>query len=481
MRRRREKNKLSRLNIARISVFRRFEIVFCKIWVFMNFRLFSITFTLVSCAGLLTCCHYLPANSPLPLTRIRTVAGTKDVRFKEVFGVAVDAAGAVYFSDGDTGKIWKYSNNQTALLTDKLDTPSGLAYDEKQNRLIVVDAGTSTVKAVNLTDGDVSLIAGIENRFGWLDGDAQNAIFNAPLGIAVDKDGKIYVADTYNNKIRYIADGKVFSFPANFNLPGGIAVAPDNALIIADSENRKIERLDQNGTLTTLAGNGDYAANDGLALKASFIEPLAVAINRKGVIYVADAGANVIRVLGGKTFFTVETLAGTSSGLVDGSLNEAKFIRPSGLAIGRDGTLFVADAGNAVLRAIEPENAEIGENVTPETVESLRLKADELKKAGEPRWTFNPPNRPRDIAGTFGEIRGEIKQPTEFARFHNGLDIANNYGEAVYLLRSEKILLPQAIENVGGDRELIRFPTIGYIHLRLGRDINEKSFGDPAI
>ncbi|MEO6587926.1 MAG: hypothetical protein ABIP06_01250, partial [Pyrinomonadaceae bacterium] len=108
-----------------------------------------------------------------------------------------------------------------------------------------------------------------------------------------------------------------------------------------------------------------------------------------------------------------------------------------------------------------------------------RFTPEEFRNLQPPRWTYNPPDAPRDVAGTLGEIRGEISGNAEKrAWFHNGLDIAGSYGETARFVRTEKVLRPVAVENFDTLRELVRMPTLGYIHIRLGRDKNAQVFND---
>ena len=120
----------------------------------------------------------------------------------------------------------------------------------------------------------------------------------------------------------------------------------------------------------------------------------------------------------------------------------------------------------------------IGKQITEEEKRSLRFKAEEFRQIGEPRWTYNPPDARRDIAGTLGEIRGEVNAENKPVWFHNGLDVAGNYGETTRFIRNEKVLNPLAAENFNTLRELVRMPTIGYIHIRLGRDKDNKIYDD---
>ncbi|MBK9527060.1 MAG: hypothetical protein IPO41_01755 [Acidobacteria bacterium] len=110
-----------------------------------------------------------------------------------------------------------------------------------------------------------------------------------------------------------------------------------------------------------------------------------------------------------------------------------------------------------------------------------RETAEEFRNAAPARWPYDPPTTKRDIAGTLGEIRGLVKPDDDNIWFHNGLDIAGNYGETARFIRDETVLRPIAVENFGTLRELIRMPTLGYIHIRLSRDQASTPFGDPRF
>ncbi|MBX7173228.1 MAG: SMP-30/gluconolactonase/LRE family protein [Pyrinomonadaceae bacterium] len=414
-----------------------------------------------------------------------TVAGLNR-EFGEPFGIAVDKKGSVYVSDGDAGKIFRVSREgKFDLVSDKFNTPSGMAFD-KDETLIIADSGTHTIKRLNIVNNEVTLIAGVENKHGFADGESLKALFNAPIGVSVSNDGKIFVTDTYNDKIRLIENGKVSTIAgstrgfsdgnateAKFDTPCGIALLTDSSLIIADTGNRRLRRIERDGKTTTLAGTGEQDSVDGFLLSSKFVEPTQITVNENGIIYVTDG--NSIRVIGRRTFPIVETITAQKRGLNDGKIFISQFNRPSGIASDNAGNIWVADSDNQLVRILTNEN--LGKTIKPEEITKLRYTAEEFRNLQQPRWTYNPPEAKRDIAGTLGEIRGEITEGKQ-AWFHNGLDIAGGYGEKAYFIRSEKVMEPIAVENFGGLRELIRLPTIGYIHLRLGRDKDEKTFSD---
>lgn len=422
------------------------------------------------------------------ISKTKTFAGISDdknKRFGEPFGAAFDKNGILYISDGEQGKILRvFDNERIEIVSDKFNTPSGIAFDE-ENFLIVADSGSHAIKRVNVENGEVLKLAGVEGNSGFADGEAVQSLFNAPIGVAV-AENKIYVADTYNDKIRVIENGKVstlagssqgfsdgLSNQAKFDTPTGIAVLSDGSLAVADLQNKRIRRIDASGNVSTLAGNGEQDASDDYPLQARFVAPTALTVDKHGALYIADG--NSVRVLGRGLFVYVETISTVRRGFADGSLRKAQFNRPSGLAFDPKGNLFVADSENQTIRILTGEN--LGIETTPEITRKLRFTPEEFRALQPARWTYNPPDAKRDVAGTLGEIRGEVADEKQ-TWFHNGLDIAGNFGETARFIRTEKVLQPIAAEGFGGLRERLRLPTIGYIHIRLGRDSAEKTFDD---
>ncbi len=422
---------------------------------------------------------------PAPFSRVHTILNEAE-KLGEPFGIAV-RDDEIFFSDGETGRIWKITNYKDfSVVTDKLDTPSAIAFDQNGD-LIVADSGTHTIKRVKILSGAIETVAGVEGQKGFADGDAGNALFNAPIGIAAAGD-KIFVADTYNDKIRVIENGQVSTLAggeqgladdrnglsAKFDTPCGIAVLKDESLIIADTGNNRLRRVESSGRTTTFAGRdkteeekkltNEKPILDGQISQARFIEPLAVSVDKAGVIYVADA--NSIRAVGRKSPNTIETISDTKRGFADGDMPTARFNRPSGLFADEQGNLFVADAENQAVRIFT--GTDLGREITEKEVEDLRFTPEEFRNLQPPRWSYDPPDALRDVAGTLGEVRGYIGEGTR-SWFHNGLDIAGEYGETARFVRSEKVLRPVAAENFATTREQIRMPTLGYIHINLGR------------
>jgi hypothetical protein len=138
--------------------------------------------------------------------------------------------------------------------------------------------------------------------------------------------------------------------------------------------------------------------------------------------------------------------------------------------------MLVADSENQLIRVFSTHGT--GSEITPEEKLKLRYTPEEFKALQPPRWPYDPPARPRDIAGTMGELRGEVTGADDFLRFHNGLDIAGSYGETARFIRDEKVLRPVAADSFETLRESIRMPTIGYVHIRIGRSPSGEPFPD---
>ncbi|HVF46781.1 MAG TPA: hypothetical protein VNA17_04375 [Pyrinomonadaceae bacterium] len=417
-----------------------------------------------------------------PLRFVSTIAGTNG-EFGEPFGIAVREDN-IYVSDGEHGRIWLIrAGTATVFASNGLETPSGISL-HPDGRLIVADSGSHTIKSVD-QNGVVGSVAGVEGRRGNVDGDAASALFNAPIGVAVTGDGRIAVADTYNDRIRIIDKGQVITLAgaqkgfadgaaghARFDTPSGIT-AWHEKLLVADTANRRLRVVESDGSVWTLAGSGEADLLDGLLAASAFVAPTALAIDVKGEIFVADGSA--VRQIGG-VIPAIVTISGDRRGIQDGPSIRSRFNRASGLAMDKAGRLLVADSENRLVRQFDFEDG--GPSISGEQIDLIRGTAETFRAIQPGRWPFDPPQTPRDIAGTLGEIRGEMTSVDSQVRFHNGLDIAGAYGETARFIRGEKVLMPVATENFGTLRELVRMPTLGYIHIRLGRDQSSTPFGD---
>ncbi len=432
-------------------------------------------------------CLSFGCGSSGPAYRLEKVSSvyTFEDKLAEPFGIAVHE-GKIYVSDGQNGRIVYFVPGEAEVRTlDGFDTPSGIAVDP-EGSILVADSGTNSIKRIGPL-GTPEPVAGRDGERGFADGEAGSALFNGPVGIAAFSDSRIAVADTYNDRIRIIENGEVRTIAGNskgfadgrgqearFDTPLGLAVWNDEKLLVADSGNRRIRVVEPDGRVWTLIGDGGYELRDGLPADASLVSPTAVTVTENGIIFIADG--NAVRAIGHRTFPYLETIAGGRRGWSDGTARVARFNRPSGLAA-INGQIFVADSDNGTVRSIAGVESGTKETAV-EQKSPIPFTPEEFRGLQPGRWPFEPPGRPREIAGTLGEIRGEIVDQTTEAWFHNGLDIPGAYGETARFIRDEKVLDPHAAQNFGTLRELIRMPTVGYVHIRLGRGSDGLAFAD---
>ncbi|MEB3197168.1 MAG: NHL repeat-containing protein [Candidatus Sericytochromatia bacterium] len=226
--------------------------------------------------------------------------------------------------------------------------------------LFVADTENNRIRRI-LPDGVVTTPAG--TQMGFKEGSYEVAQFATPLAVETLWNGTTYVSDGGNHRIRMVSwKGEVSTLAgstpgyadgagdlAKFAWPHGLALAPDGTLYVADSGNHRIRVISKEGTVSTLAGSEQGRA-DGQAGSARFSWPQGLALGSDGTLYVADSGNHCIRKVSREG--TVSTWAGSHQGAADGTGASAQFHSPAGLALHRDGTLYVADAGNHRIRKI---------------------------------------------------------------------------------------------------------------------------------
>lgn len=255
--------------------------------------------------------------------------------------------------------------------------PKSIAIDKTSGQIVIADTGSDTIRNLDPVTKAVTTIAGRYRGRRYRDpiskdGIGPKARLNHSQGIAVGRDGVIYFADSESHLIRRLdpltkavttiagngqrgsADGK--GREARFAHPMGLAVDAQNKLIIADYCNDAIRQLDlTTGEVTTIAGTREKAFADGPAMQAKFANPTDVAIDPQGKIIIADSGNNRIRSYDPKTRI-VTTIAGTGEkGDYDGPRNEAKFHEPTQVVVWPTGGIFVAQA-KGPLRFIAPDD-----------------------------------------------------------------------------------------------------------------------------
>jgi hypothetical protein len=308
-------------------------------------------------------------------------------RFDQPFDVAADLnSGLVYVADSGNQLIRKITSAGVVTTlagqavtsgsangagsVARFNIPSGAVVDGNLN-VYISDYGNEVVRKISLA-GVVVTMAGTAGVTGTNNGTGTAARFNGPAGVAVDGSGNVYVAEYQNHAIRKITPagvvttlaGRPGTFGTNngtgtaarFTNPIGVAVDTSGAVYVGDYGNNAIRKITPLGAVTTLAGLvGTSGTNDGVGVAARFNQPYDVAVDGSNYVYVADFGNNCIRKVAPDG--TVTTLAGLcgTSGSDDGTNSTARFYNPFGVAVDSAGNLFIGDTGNQLIRKITPD------------------------------------------------------------------------------------------------------------------------------
>ncbi len=400
-------------------------------------------------------------------------------RFADPYGIVWADDGTLYVADaGDNNRIRRINaDGSVATVAGSIEgfadgagtaaafhTPSSLALDRLGN-LYVADTGNHAIRKIT-PGGDVSTLAGT-GKPGFRDGAASQAQFNGPIGVAVDNDGRVYVADTYNDRIRVIRpDGMVVTLAggdrpgyqdgigsaARFDTPTALTVDARGHVWVADTRNNAIRQLTPTGTVTTLLLGASVDSD------AALRRPLSLAVTHDGVLYVGEMARG--RVLQVSTDGRWQVITGATP--------YQRLARPAGLALAGDGGLYVTDAGSyrvhriAHLNAVNAAAAEVG----PATENPLPVTGG--------RWPLRPQAGWHEVVGTLGEVRGSYQQESR-DHLHSGLDIRGDVGQEVLAIAGAKVSSPSAAWGMGEQGEGIALDALSYIHMRVGRNATGKS------
>ncbi len=240
-----------------------------------------------------------------------------------------------------------------------LAAPRGIAVDRQGNRY-VADSGHERILRVE-PGGKVTRLAG-SGSIGNADGRGSDARFDVPEAVAIDAAGNLYVADTDNNRIRKVApDGTVSTLgdaaagtPAALSHPEHVAVDAAGNVYVSDRDDNQIRKIAPNGAVTIFAGEKNAGYADGTGAAAQFDKPEGLTVDGAGSLYVADLRNNRIRKIAPDG--TVSTFAGSgASGRLDSKGTAAQLSSPQSLTSDALGNLYVADNLGYVIRKIAPD------------------------------------------------------------------------------------------------------------------------------
>jgi uncharacterized protein (TIGR03437 family) len=296
-------------------------------------------------------------------------------------GVAVDSVGNVYIADSRNNRVRKVSNGVITTVAGngtggfggdngpatgaQLWGPAGVAVDSAGNLFI---ADTYNYRIREVSGGTITTVAGGETPgFGGDNGPATSAQLLNPLSVTVDAAGNLYIADRFNNSIRKVSNGVIStvagSWMSGFSGDNGpatsallsapMSVAVDSAgnLYIADHDNNRIRKV-SGGLITTVAGGGSFLGDSGPATSALLSGASGVAVDSAGRIYIADTGNNRIRRVSNGVITTVAGNGGFSFFGDNGPATSAQLYHPEGVAVDSGGSLYIADSGNQLVRKV---------------------------------------------------------------------------------------------------------------------------------
>jgi sugar lactone lactonase YvrE len=301
-----------------------------------------------------------------PLSSAQYFIGSSSTSF--IYTVAGDGT---YGYTGDSGQ---------ATLAD-LNYPLGSVLDSTGN-LYIADSANNVVRKVAAGTGVITTVAGNGTAgYSGDNGPGASAKLSLPWGVAIDAAGNLYISDSNNSAIRKVAAGSGIittiagngtpgyggdngpATSAQLSYPAGIAVDGAGNLYFVDQGNYRIREVSSGtGIITTAAGNGQYGytGDGGFATSATLGDPVGVAADRAGDLYIADTYNNVVRKVTASTRI-ISTVAGTGpTGNVyhsgysgdGGPATSAELYWPLGVAVDTAGNLYIADWYNQAIRRV---------------------------------------------------------------------------------------------------------------------------------
>ena len=405
-------------------------------------------------------------------------------RFADPYGLALDPHGTLYVSDGGdsdriralrpdgsvatlAGGVEGFRDGQGAAA--RFDTPSGLALDATGN-LYVADTGNHAIRKVT-PDGVVTTLAGT-GRPGWRDGPGAQAQFDGPMGLAIDAAGRVIVADAYNDRIRAIApDGTVTTLAGGANpgdvdgpaatsrldTPCAVAVDAKGRILVADTRNDALRAIDAAGNLTTLA-----QGQPGNPFEKVLRRVVSLALKKDGTLVIGTLAGGVAEIASD----------GTPHALF--GIDEHGFARPTGIAVGLESRLLVADSASSRLHVLTP----VGDGASTRVDGAIGPAPDRPLPDAGGRWPLRPQLAWHEVVGTIGEDRGDGKGESR-DHFHDGLDVRGDVGQEVVAIAAGKVSNPLSTYAFGTINEGLAIDSLAYIHMHVGRGARGAAI-DPA-
>jgi len=310
--------------------------------------------------------------------------------------VAIDPQGNFFISDQTYNRVWKvspagsiataagsgtagYSGDGGPATSAQIWGPTGVAVDSQGN-LFISDSGNDRIRKVS-PGGIITTVAG-NGGVGYSGdgGPATSAQLWAPEGLATDGQNNLFIADTANSRIRKVSPGGIITtvagaggfgnsgdggpaISAQLDFPSAVAVDQQGNIFIADLNNDRIRKVSPTGTITTVAGNGQfgYSGDGGPATAAQLFSPQGIAVDALGNLYIADTtNLRIRKVSPGGIITTIGGGGGQQGYSGDGGpATNAQLASPYSLSVDGQGNLFISDDLGYAVRRLQPTSQSV--------------------------------------------------------------------------------------------------------------------------
>jgi len=304
------------------------------------------------------------------------------------YGLTVDSSGNVYIADSKNSRVRKvtpagiistvagngttgFSGDNGSAVNAELDEPAYLVFDASGN-LYIADIPLNRVRKVTPA-GIITTFAGTgAGGFSGDSGPATSATLDAPNGLAFDSSGNLYIADSGNERVRMVTPAGIISTVAGSGVTGfggdggsataaelaepvGVAIDSTGNLYIDDFANNRIRKVTRGGIISTIAGTGvaGYSGDGGAASAAELNDPEGIAVDINGDLMISDGSNNRIRKVNPSGIISTVAGNGSAGFTGDGGLaTSAELDLPFGVAGDLAGNLYISDLANNRIREV---------------------------------------------------------------------------------------------------------------------------------
>lgn len=313
-------------------------------------------------------------DDPLPMDEDDPLGGpTQEVTSR--FTQSRDVSGTVRFVTGAQTGVKRFSGDGGPAVEAQLNFPGAVAIDQ-QGHVYIADTMNHRIRKVDANSGLITTIAGTgQKRWSGDGGPAVAAALNEPTALALDEKGRLYIADQSNHRVRrldldtgvittvagtgeagYAGDGMP-GYEATLSGPSGLAIGVDGTLYIADTFNGRIRKVDVNThIITTVAGDSSEYRYQGNPheFSTSLSRPYGIALEADGHLLVTDSDSHLIRRWHAQKKIITRVAGNGSAGYNgDGRVPlESSLNYPFGVAVDRQGNIYIADTFNHRIRMI---------------------------------------------------------------------------------------------------------------------------------